>query len=519
MLKQRLDQRQVQKLVLAPALQQAIKLLPLTNLELIEVIDEELSENPMIEIVEDDSDKDVRETAAEPGTGETAEAEKASEELPSPEPPEDRIGERAEETAPEDPERELAIQEAAPGSPEEAEKMDAEAGFQDYLDDGFRPNFGEKIEAVSLENTLSRSPSLWDHLNWQASLTFFGREEREIAQFIIGNIDDDGYLSSPVEEIAGLCRAETGKVEAIRQKIRTFDPLGVGSLDLREALLAQLDYLEIGDGIAREIVDRHLHLLEKSDFVQLARVLNIPLQEVREHIDLIKGLDPAPGRKYNEEKTTYVVPDIIVTKEGDEWKIVLNDEGLPRLRISGYYKQLLAKAARSQPEACRFLKDRLKKALWFLRSLEQRNQTIHRVARFIVDKQKDFFDKGLDFIKPLTLMEIAQEIGVHESTVGRVVANKHMMTPRGVFSLKYFFHKSLQGDYGEEVSSLKIKDKIRKLVEQEDRNNPLSDIEIGDILARENLKIARRTVAKYRAQLKILPSHIRKRKFSMEGST
>jgi RNA polymerase sigma-54 factor len=280
-----------------------------------------------------------------------------------------------------------------------------------------------------------------------------------------------------------------------------------------------MDNLQVQDETARTIVTHHLALLEKSDYAQLARVLNITLADIRDRLDLIKSLDPTPGRKYSEEKTSYVVPDIIVTKEGDEWVITVNDEGLPRLRISGYYRQLLAQAAGREAEAHRFLKDGLKKALWFMRSLDQRNQTIHRVARFIVDRQKDFFDKGIDFIKPLTLMEIAQDIGVHESTVGRVVANKHMMTPRGVFSLKYFFHKSLQGSYGEAVSSLKVKDKIRKLVEGEDGDNPLSDIEIGDLLAREDLRIARRTVAKYRNQLKIEPSHIRKRKSSMEEKT
>jgi len=503
-LKQRLDQRQVQKLILAPALQQAIKLLPLTNLELIEVINEELTENPMMELEEE----------AETGPPESAEEQASANAEPEAGDPE-KVPEETRET--ESPDEALALGEP-PKSPDEVEKVEAEASFQDYLDDGFRPNFGEKREAVSLENTLSRSPSLWDHLNWQASLTFFEPEEREIAQFIIGNVNEDGYLGSPVEEIARLARAAPEKVEAIRQKIRAFDPVGVASLDLREALLAQMDRHDVRDDIARDIVSRYLPLLEKSDYAQLARILAIPLAEVKDHIEIIRSLDPAPGRKYTEEKTFYAVPDIIVTKEGDEWKVVVNDEGLPRLRISAYYKQLLGKASREQSEATRFLKDRLKKALWFMRSLDQRNRTIYRVARFIVDRQRDFFDKGLEFIQPLTLIEIAQEVGVHESTVGRVVANKYMETPRGVFSLKYFFHKSLHGDLGEDVSSLRIKDRIRKLVEQEDGNNPLSDIEIGDILARENLKIARRTVAKYRKQLKILPSHIRKRRFAMEGT-
>jgi RNA polymerase sigma-54 factor len=490
-LKQRLDQRQVQKLILAPALQQAIKLLPLTNLELIEVIDEELAQNPMIEI-----EDEAREGAAK--DSETKDAEEA--------------GVKNRDSILDG----LSLESTEPKLAGENPDVSFLAGFQDYLDEGFRPHFTESREAVSLENTISRTPSLWDHLNWQASLTFFGTEDQEIAQFIIGNIDEDGYLSSTVEEIARLSQTAPEKVEAVRAKIKTLDPVGCGSLDLREALLAQMDYLQIQDEMARKIVAEHLPLLERSDFVQLAKVLCVPMAEIRERIDLIRGLDPAPGRKYSEEKTSYVVPDIIVSKEGDEWTIALNDEGLPRLRISAYYRQLLGKAAGGDTEACHFLKDRLKKALWFMRSLDQRNQTIYKVARFIVDRQKEFFEKGIDFIRPLTLMEIAQDIGVHESTVGRVVANKFMMTPRGVFSLKYFFHKSLQGNYGEDVSSLKVKDKIRKLVESENKDNPLSDIEIGEILAREDLRIARRTVAKYRNQLKIEPSHIRKRKSIME---
>ncbi len=492
--KQRLDQRQVQKLILAPALQQAIKLLPLTNLELIEVIDDELAQNPMIEI-----EGEAREL--KPKDSETVAAEEA--------------GVKKKEGLLEG----LSLESTEPKLTGEPGADNLLAGFQEYLDEGFRPHFTESREAVSIENTISRTASLWDHLNWQASLTFLEPEERELAEKVIGDINEDGYLISTLEELARLNRTTPERIEAVRAEIKTFDPVGCGSLDLGEALLAQMDHLQIRDEIVRTIVAQHLPLLEKSDFAQLARVLGISLADVRERIEILKGLDPAPGRKYSAERTTYVVPDIFVTKEADEWKVELNDEGLPRLRISGYYRQLLGKASEGEPEAYQFLKDRLKKALWFIRSLDQRNQTIHKVARFIVDRQKEFFEKGIDYIKPLTLMEIAQDIGVHESTVGRVVANKYMMTPRGVFSLKYFFHKSLPGSYGEDVSSLKVKDRIRKLVDAEDRDRPLSDIEIGELLGREGLHIARRTVAKYRNQLKIEPSHIRKRKSVMEERT
>lgn len=493
-MKQRLDQRQVQRLILAPALQQAIKLLPLTSLELIEVIDEELSGNPLLEVEEETAEKKP-ESEIEPEAGAVGPAAEAAKAEPA-------------EAGPSDME----------DGGENPEDRDFESYFQEYIDDGFRAFPQERREVPSLENTLAQAASLGDHLSWQANLTFFEPVERDIAERIIGNINKDGYLASPPEEIAEVCGAPLEAVEAVRAKIRIFDPVGCGSLDLKECLLVQMDQLQVKDEIARAIIQEHLLLLEKSDYAQLARALNVPPASIRIHIEIIKRLDPAPGRKYGEDRTTYVVPDIIVTKEGSDLKISLNDEGLPRLRINAYYKTLLAKAFKENPEAYRYLKDKLKKALWFLRSLDQRDQTIYKVAKYIVDKQGEYLEKGIDFIKPLTLMEIAQAVGVHESTVGRVVANKYMLTPRGVYSLKYFFHKALHGDFGEDVSSLRIKERLKKLVESEDKANPLSDIEIEEILARENFKIARRTVAKYRKQLKILPSHIRKRKSVMEGT-
>ncbi|MBN1223596.1 MAG: RNA polymerase factor sigma-54, partial [Candidatus Aminicenantes bacterium] len=435
-MKQQLHQRQVQRLILAPALQQAIKLLPLTNLELIEIIDTELSQNPMLEIEEETLDVKTEEEKLK----ERAETEKnqvAGEENLS--------GEKTPE-------------------PESGDEQDFESYFQEYFDNTMHSYMIEKKEAPSLESFVSKTASLWDHLEWQANLTFFDAQEKNIAEYIIGNIDEDGYLTVSVEDVALATGTTPESVEAVRGKIRRFDPVGVGSLDLRESLLVQMEYFQIQDEITKKIITDHLHLLEKSDFTQLAKAMNIALSEVKSHIDAIKGLDPAPGRKYSQEKTFYVVPDIIVAQEDDELKITLNDEGLPRLRINSFYKRLLGQMSKEESEASQFLKDRMKKAFWFLRSLNQRNQTIYKVARYIVDKQTDFIQKGIEFIKPLTLIELAQEIGVHESTVGRVVANKHIMTSRGVFPLKYFFHKSLAGDYGEEISSLRVKDRIKRLV-------------------------------------------------------
>ncbi len=488
-MKQQLHQKQVQRLILAPALQQAIKLLPLTNMELIEIIDTELSQNPMLEIEEETMDAKSEEEKQK----ESAEAEKGQEKVE-----ENVSGEN----------------EGDSGKIED--DKDFESYFHEYFDNTMRTYFVEKKEAPALENFVSKTVSLWDHLEWQANLTFFDETDKAIAYYIIGNINEDGYLIVSVEEIANTNDVSPERVETVREKILRFDPVGIGSLNLKEALLAQMEYFDIKDEITQRIVNDYLPLLEKSDFSQLAKALNISLAAVKSHIDAIKGLDPAPGSKYSQEKTFYVVPDIIVRDEDDELKIILNDEGMPRLRINSFYKKMLTQMPKDESEASRFLKDRMKKAFWFLRSLNQRNQTIFKVAKYIVDKQKDFIEKGIDYIKPLTLIELAQEIGVHESTVGRVVANKHIMTSRGLFPLKYFFHKSLSGDYGEEISSLRVKERIRKLVEQEDKKNPLSDIEIGEILAKENFRIARRTVAKYRKQLRIAPSHIRKRQYWME---
>lgn len=480
-IKQQLHQKQVQKLVLAPALQQAIKLLPLTNLELIEIIDEELSKNPMLEVKEETADENGRDNQLEEKEGKDK-----TQDLDNP----------------------LQID----------DDKDFEKYFKEYFDNRFRSYSIEKKEAPAYENFVSKSTTLWDHLNWQANLTFFNDDEKEIARYIIGNVNEDGYLTVSLEEISKETGASLDDIEGIRKKIKQFDPIGVGSLTLQEVLLTQIDYFEIKDEIARRIVKEELSLLEKSKFSEICKKLDVSHDEARFHIDVIKSLDPTPGRKYSQEKTFYIIPDIVVTKEDDEYRITLSDEGVPNLQINRFYIELLAKASEENVEARQYLKDKIKKALWFLRSLDQRNSTIFKVAKLIVDKQKGFFENGLDYIKPLTLIEVAEVIGVHESTVGRVVANKHIMTPRGVFPLKYFFHKSLTGDFGEEISSLRVKQRIKKLIAKEDREKPLSDIEVGDVLAKENLKIARRTVAKYRKQLSIPPSHIRKRKYWMEGS-
>ena len=478
-MKQRLDQKQVQKLVLAPALQQAIRLLQLTNLELQEVINEALAENPLLEV-----DEEVEGAATEVRTDEEAKPEE------TPEPP--------------------------AGSSEDLDEIIFAAGFQDYYDEDVPFSSWRDKEDIQFENLVSRRASLWDHLNWQASLTFFEPSELAIAEFIIGNINEDGYLALSPEAVAAELQQPLEKVEKVREQIKMFDPPGCGSLTLTEVLLSQMDSLNLQDEIARKIVSDYLPYLQKSDHQELARILNLSLQELKLHLDLIKNLEPTPGRKYSEDKTIYVTPDIYVLKEDEEWKVYINEEGLPRLRLNQFYNRLMQAGVKDDQETARFLREKMKQALWFIRSLDQRKRTIYRVAKYIVERQKEFLDKGIDYIKPMTLLEVARELGLHESTIGRVVANKYMMTPLGLYPLKFFFHKSLSGTYGEGVSSLKIKERIKKLIENEDRANPLSDDEIVDILSKENIQIARRTVAKYRGQLNLPPSHIRKKKFMME---
>lgn len=341
LLKQQLRQRQVQKLMLAPALQQAIKLLPLTNLDLIEVINNELSQNPMLEIDEESIEKQGEEVGQKDKTEVNKEQEKLKEDS--------------------------GIKEDINTS-QLGDERRFEAYFQEYFDNDLRSYVTEKKETPALENFVSKSASLWDHLNWQANLTFFDEKDREIAEYIIGNINEDGYLCSSVEEIAKTINTSVEKINKIRDKIRIFDPVGIGSLTLKEVLLTQMEYSGIGDEKTRKIVEDYLSLLEKSNFLKLAKELEISLLELKSHIEIIRSLEPIPGRKFSQAKTFYVVPDIIVEKEGDKLKIKLNDDSLPHLRINSYYKKFLAQSEKDNIEARQFLKDNMKKAFWFLRS-------------------------------------------------------------------------------------------------------------------------------------------------------
>jgi RNA polymerase sigma-54 factor len=465
---QKLHTKLVQKLILTPSLQQAIKLLPMSTLELSELLNQEMVENPMLEEV---------------------------------------------------PTEDLQPAEAAPEKPEEKpqekgdtwDDQDYEYFFGDYLDDGYRPRTPTEVkELPPIENTLSTSASLSDHLLWQLSMQTDEPSMRSIGEAIIGNLDDDGYLVATVEELAAMGPWPTEDVERALALVQRFDPIGVAARDLQESLLLQLRHLGMAGTPTEKIVVEHMRLLQNHQVPELARKLGISIDELKQHIELIRHLDPKPGSRLNPSQSQYVIPDVYVVKVEDQYVAVLNEEGLPQLRISPVYRRLLDKGADNSDETRAYVKDKFRSALWLIKSVEQRQKTIHKVATSIINFQRDFLDHGIEYLRPLVLRDVANDIGMHESTVSRVVTNKYMHTPQGVFEMKYFFHSGISSSYGEAVSSVTIKQRIRKIIEQEDARKPLSDSKIVSILQREGLDLARRTIAKYREELKIPTSNQRK---------
>ena len=471
-IQQKLHTKLVQKLILTPSLQQAIKLLPMSTLELSDLLNQEMVENPMLE------------------------------EIPT------------EDLQPAEP----AV---APEKSSDAEKLtkndawddqDYEYFFGDYLDDGYRARVPQEVkELPPIENTLSTGSSLSDHLLWQLSMQTDDPLMREIGSAIIGNLDDDGYLVASFDELAGMGPWSVDDVERALRLVQAFDPTGVASRDLQECLILQIRRLGLEGSPTEKIVAEHLRLLQNHQVPEIARKLGLTIDDLKEHIEIIRHLDPKPGSRYNPTQSQYVIPDVYVMKVEDEYVAVLNEDGLPQMRISPVYRRLLDKSASDNTDETRaYVKDKFRSALWLIKSVEQRQKTIHKVANSIINFQREFLDSGIEHLRPLVLRDVANDIGMHESTVSRVVTNKYMHTPQGVFEMKYFFHSGIASSYGEAVSSVTIKQRIRKIIEQEDPRKPLSDSKIVSILQREGLELARRTIAKYREELKIPTSNQRK---------
>jgi len=471
-IQQKLHTKLVQKLILTPSLQQAIKLLPMSTLELADLLNQEMVENPLLEEVPTEELQPAEQTQVEKADAEKPTAEKT----------------------------------------DTWDDADYEYFFGDYLDDGYRPRTPQEVkELPPIENTLSTAASLSDHLLWQLSLQTSDEKLREIGSAIVGNLDDDGYLVASVEEIAAMGDWPVAEVERALQHVQTFDPIGVAARDLQECLWLQIKHLGLEGTPTEKVVTEHLRLLQNHQVPEIARRLGMSIDDLKEHIEIIRNLDPKPGSRYNPTQSQYVIPDVYVMKVEDQYVAMLNEEGLPQLRISPTYRRLLDKSGgEANDETRAYVKDKFRSALWLIKSVEQRQKTIHKVANSIINFQRDFLDHGIEHLRPLVLRDVANDIGMHESTVSRVVTNKYMHTPQGVFEMKYFFHSGISSSYGESVSSVTIKQRIRKIIENEDPRKPLSDSKIVSILQREGLVLARRTIAKYREELKIPTSNQRK---------
>jgi RNA polymerase sigma-54 factor len=472
-IQQKLHTKLVQKLILTPSLQQAIKLLPMSTIELADMLNQEVVENPMLEEVPAD---DVQTADA------TAQTDKPD---TDPEPARD--------------------------TKDNWDDSDYEYFFGDYLDDGYRHRAPQEVrELPPIENTLSTGASLSDHLLWQLSLQTDDPLMRDVGAAIIGNLDDDGYLVASVDEIASMGTWPVGDVERALGMVQRFDPIGIAARDLQECLTLQLKHLGLSGTATERIVTEHLRLLQNHQVPEIARRLGLTIDEVKHHIEVIRGLDPKPGSRLNPSQSQYVIPDVYVLKVEDQYVAALNEEGLPQLRISPVYRRLLDKSGDANDETRAYVKEKFRSALWLIKSVDQRQKTIHKVATSIINFQKDFLDQGIEFLRPLVLRDVANDIGMHESTVSRVVNNKYMHTPQGVFEMKFFFHSGISSSFGESVSSVTIKQRIRKIIESEDLRKPLSDSKIVSILQNEGLILARRTIAKYREELKIPTSNQRK---------
>jgi len=481
-LQQKLTTKLVQKLIMTPSLQQAIKLLQLSRLELEGVLKQELVENPVLEEVPEDPP--VTETPESKEEQEKQEKEKQEKEEKEEKEAEDR---------------------------DSFDEIDYESYFQDYMDHEARPETDRSIEYPSFESTLTRKPALSDHLLWQLRLSFHNQRDIEIGTAIIGNINKDGYLRATLEEIMIMNNYTQAEVETVLKEIQRFDPIGVGARDLKECLLIQCGHLELENTDVKSIITDHLHLLENRRYQDLARQLHVSQEEIQQYVDIIRQFDPKPGSRFSTEQSHYVIPDVYVIKSSKEYIILLNEDGLPRFRVSALYKKMLNPNADVPKDVSNYVKGKFKSAIWLMKSFEQRQRTIYKVAESIVKNQREFFDHGVHQLKPLVLRDVAEDINMHESTVSRVVNNKYMHTPQGVYEMKFFFHRGIDSTSGDNVSSMSIKQMIRDIIASEDPRKPFSDSKIVTLLTGKGLNIARRTVAKYRVELKIPPSKMRKK--------
>lgn len=460
---------------MTPQLQQAIKLLQLSRLELAGMIQQEMEENPALEEAVEDT-------------------------------PEENQHVEKEETAPptEEPVKEVTIDEKV------RDDIDWDSYINEYSSTGRVHTERDHQEAPNYEAFTSQKTTLEAHLQWQLLMNSPSETEEQIGSLIIGNLNIDGYLRASIEEIAESGEFELEAVETVLTTMQTFDPPGVCARDLKEALLIQVKRLGIDNPILERIISEHIKNLENKNYKKIAGTLNITIENVIACVNVIKYLEPKPGRKFSSEEPHYILPDIYVYKDGNDFKVVMNDDGLPKLKINRYYKESISNGTEIPKDAKAYLHEKMQAASWLIKSIHQRQKTIYAVMESIIKFQRDFFDHGVAHLKPMILKDVAEDIEMHESTISRVTTNKYAYTPQGMFELKYFFNSSIRRTNGDAMASESVKERIKNLVAKEDPQHPLSDKKLAALLKEDNITIARRTVAKYREMLYILPSSKRK---------
>ena len=474
-----------QQLVMTPQLQQAIKLLQLSRLELATTIQQEIEQNPLLEEVGQSLDQEEGEEDSR-GAGEG--------ELDEPRPEIDLAAEvRMEPTS--------AL---------------GEIDWQDYANEyeslPSTQRSGDESDLPSRLDILTKKPDLNSHLQWQLRLSGLSAEEEEVGAFIIGNLDRNGFLQTDLATIIQATGCNEELARRMLEVVQEMDPPGIGAANVPESLLLQLKRLDLEESLAAEIVRHHLGMLENHNYNGIIRATKRSPQEVEAAIKVIVSLDPFPGRQYSDEEPQYIIPDVYVYKMDNEYVIMLNDEGLPRLRISSFYRDVLKGDRQASAATKDYIQDKMRSAAWLIKSIQQRQRTIYRVVESILKFQHEFFEKGIEYLKPLVLRDVAEDIEMHESTISRVTSNKYVHTPQGIFELKYFFTSAIERqDGGDSMSSLSIKNRIKAIVAEENPSKPLSDNDIAAIFKKDNIKLARRTVAKYREQIGILPSKLRRK--------
>lgn len=475
---QHLSQRQTQQLVLAPQLRQSLKILQVAALDLRATIAEELQSNPVLEELPMEN-VSIEKSQSE---ADTSDSNDQREELQF--------------------DREFEV----------LARMGEDFSDSSFVQHGDSESYTteDAERRQHFFDSLVGEPSLQEHLMEQAELADCATEAREAIRYLVGSLDDRGFLTSSVSDVALMAKLPLETVQEAKKLLNSFDPVGIGAADLPECLLIQLQAKSRGGSIAARIIRDHFALLTRRRMPDIARKMGIPIEEIQNAIGEIGLLDPAPGRRFAEDHNRIVVPDVTVEKVGDEWTITLNDDYIPRVRLSRSYKEIIAKGKLSDQDRT-YLREKMRAGKFLINSIEQRQRTIERITREILKVQLAFFEEGLSKLRPLTMTQIADAVGVHETTVSRAIANKFIRTPHGVFPMKFFFTSGYEAQDGAAISNTSVKDMIKALIEDEDVSKPRSDQELVGMLTSRGIPIARRTVAKYRDELGILPSNLRRR--------